>query len=136
MCGKRRTPLAIGPSPGELGPSGVACAEPSVDTLKNKRNSRRRECRLAPSLMPHRSMFWWAGAEWPTGTIADRIAGGDWPMQIPVLLDRSRATTLTNQLFEQIRDAIRQGRLAPGVKLPSSRLLADQLDIARNTAVR
>ncbi len=57
-------------------------------------------------------------------------------MQFPVLLDRSSTSTLTNQLFEQMRDAIRQGRLGPGIKLPSTRVLAAQLDIGRNTAVR
>ncbi|BCJ89836.1 hypothetical protein IZ6_05710 [Terrihabitans soli] len=57
-------------------------------------------------------------------------------MQIPVLLDRSRSESLTAQLVEQFRDAIRHGRVAPGTRLPSSRRLADQLDIARNTVVR
>ena len=55
---------------------------------------------------------------------------------IPLLLDRSRAETLTAQLVEQIRDAIAKGRIAPGARLPSSRSLADQLAIARNTATR
>jgi GntR family transcriptional regulator/MocR family aminotransferase len=55
---------------------------------------------------------------------------------IPLLLDRSRAETLTTQLIEQIRDAISKGRIAPGARLPSSRSLADQLAIARNTAMR
>jgi GntR family transcriptional regulator/MocR family aminotransferase len=57
-------------------------------------------------------------------------------VQIPVLLDRSRSETLTAQLVEQFRDAIRHGRIAPGTRLPSSRRLADQLDISRNTVVR
>jgi GntR family transcriptional regulator / MocR family aminotransferase len=57
-------------------------------------------------------------------------------MQIPLLLDRSRPESLTTQIVEQLRDTIRQGRVAAGGRLPSSRKLADQLDVSRNTAVR
>jgi GntR family transcriptional regulator / MocR family aminotransferase len=57
-------------------------------------------------------------------------------MQIPLLLDRSRPESLTTQIVEQLRDTIRQGRVAAGARLPSSRKLADQLDVSRNTAVR
>ena len=57
-------------------------------------------------------------------------------MQLPVLLDRSRPDSLTNQLAEQLRDAIRRALIAPGAKLPSSRRLAEQLDVSRNTVVR
>ncbi len=57
-------------------------------------------------------------------------------MQIPVLLDRSRPNSLTNQLVEQLREAIRRTLIAPGAKLPSSRRLAEQLDVSRNTVVR
>ncbi len=56
--------------------------------------------------------------------------------QIALLLDRSRADTLTGQLVDQMRDAIRLGRITPGVRLPSSRRLAEQLGIGRNTVVR
>jgi GntR family transcriptional regulator/MocR family aminotransferase len=57
-------------------------------------------------------------------------------MQIPVLLDRSRDQTLTLQLAEQLRDAIRHGRIPPGTRLPSSRQLSEQLVVSRNTVVR
>ncbi|TBR22819.1 MAG: PLP-dependent aminotransferase family protein, partial [Reyranella sp.] len=57
-------------------------------------------------------------------------------MQIPLLLDRSRPATLAAQIVEQLRDAILQGRIAPGTRMPSSRRLADQLDVSRNTVVR
>ncbi|HUN99841.1 MAG TPA: aminotransferase class I/II-fold pyridoxal phosphate-dependent enzyme, partial [Bradyrhizobium sp.] len=57
-------------------------------------------------------------------------------MQIPVLLDRSRREPLTNQLVEQLRDAIRHARIRPGTRLPSSRQLSDQLSVSRNTVVR
>ena len=56
--------------------------------------------------------------------------------QIPILLDRSRAETLAVQIVEQIRSGIAEGRVAPGTRLPSSRRLADQLQVARNTVIR
>ncbi len=57
-------------------------------------------------------------------------------MQIPLLLDRSRPATLAVQIVEQLRGAILNGRIAPGTRMPSSRKLADQLDVSRNTVVR
>jgi GntR family transcriptional regulator / MocR family aminotransferase len=39
-------------------------------------------------------------------------------------------------VMEAIRDAIRSGRLVPGVQLPSSRALAGDLGVARNTVAR
>jgi GntR family transcriptional regulator/MocR family aminotransferase len=57
-------------------------------------------------------------------------------MQIPVLLDRSRPETLTSQLVEQLRDAIRHNRIPSGTRLPSSRQLSEQLAVSRNTVVR
>ena len=57
-------------------------------------------------------------------------------MQLLILLDNTRRETLTEQLVEQIREAIRKGRIAQGARLPSSRNLADQLGISRNTVVR
>ena len=57
-------------------------------------------------------------------------------MQIPVLLDRSHREPLTAQLIEQLRDAIRQARIRPGTRLPSSRRLSEQLSVSRNTVVR
>src|ERR1700749_4367581 len=57
-------------------------------------------------------------------------------MQLLILLDNARRETLTDQLVAQIREAIRRGRIAGGARLPSSRNLADQLGISRNTVVR
>ncbi|HLN11013.1 MAG TPA: aminotransferase class I/II-fold pyridoxal phosphate-dependent enzyme [Xanthobacteraceae bacterium] len=57
-------------------------------------------------------------------------------MQIPLLLDRSRPASLTTQIAEQLRDAILTGRIAPGARMPSSRRLAEQIDVSRNTVVR
>ena len=57
-------------------------------------------------------------------------------MQISVLLDRSRPDSLTTQMVDQIRDAIRCARIGPGTRLPSSRRLSEQLAISRNTVMR
>ena len=39
-------------------------------------------------------------------------------------------------LMDAFREAIRTGRLAPGTRLPSSRVLATDLGLGRNTVVR
>jgi GntR family transcriptional regulator/MocR family aminotransferase len=57
-------------------------------------------------------------------------------MQISVLLDRSGPESLTTQMVDQIREAIRCARIGPGTRLPSSRRLSEQLAISRNTVVR
>jgi GntR family transcriptional regulator / MocR family aminotransferase len=57
-------------------------------------------------------------------------------MLISVLLDRSRPESLTTQMVDQIREAIRSARIGPGTRLPSSRRLSEQLAISRNTVVR
>jgi GntR family transcriptional regulator / MocR family aminotransferase len=56
--------------------------------------------------------------------------------QIPLELDRSRREPLSEQLARQLRDAIQSGRLPAGARLPSSRSLAEQLGLGRNTVVR
>ena len=52
-----------------------------------------------------------------------------------VALDRGGATPLRAQLEDQLRDAVRSGRLAPGVALPSSRSLARELGVSRGVVV-
>ncbi|MCT2585102.1 MocR-like pyridoxine biosynthesis transcription factor PdxR [Actinophytocola gossypii] len=52
-----------------------------------------------------------------------------------VELDRSRPRGLRAQLERNLRDAIRAGRLRPGVRLPSSRTLAADLRITRGVVV-
>jgi GntR family transcriptional regulator/MocR family aminotransferase len=37
------------------------------------------------------------------------------------------------ELYEQLRDAIRAGRLAPGLRMPATRQLAQRLQVSRNT---
>jgi GntR family transcriptional regulator / MocR family aminotransferase len=57
-------------------------------------------------------------------------------VRIPIDLDRALAQSLTTQLADQLRRAIREGRIAAGARLPSSRELAEQLSLGRNTVVR
>ena len=48
-------------------------------------------------------------------------------------LDRSRRTSLESQLYAEIRDAIVAGRFRAGSRFPSTRVLASDLGISRNT---
>lgn len=50
-------------------------------------------------------------------------------------IDRAARPTLQDQLAKQIRERIRSGELAPGDPLPSTRDLASELKLSRNTAV-
>ena len=54
---------------------------------------------------------------------------------LPVVLDRESAAPIHRQLYDDLRDAILARRLKPGTRLPSSRALAVQLGIGRNTAL-
>ncbi|HEY0159623.1 MAG TPA: winged helix-turn-helix domain-containing protein [Thermoanaerobaculia bacterium] len=45
------------------------------------------------------------------------------------------ATPLYERLCESLRESIASGRLAPGTKLPSTRALARELRVSRNTVV-
>jgi GntR family transcriptional regulator/MocR family aminotransferase len=53
-----------------------------------------------------------------------------------VSIDRSRRTTLSRQLEDQLRDAIRSGVLAAGGQLPSTRALAHDLSVSRGVIAR
>jgi GntR family transcriptional regulator / MocR family aminotransferase len=48
-----------------------------------------------------------------------------------VSLDRRRARPLHRQLYDGYREAILDGRLRPGQRLPSTRILARELDVSR-----
>ncbi|HLK62757.1 MAG TPA: PLP-dependent aminotransferase family protein [Bryobacteraceae bacterium] len=52
-----------------------------------------------------------------------------------LLLDRRRSSTLQRQLSDELRRAVIEKRLRPGTRLPSSRLLASELGVARNTTI-
>ncbi|KQV89249.1 PLP-dependent aminotransferase family protein [Pelomonas sp. Root1237] len=48
-------------------------------------------------------------------------------------LETASAQPLQEQVYQRIREAIADGRLAPGARLPSTRSLAAQLNVARGT---
>jgi GntR family transcriptional regulator/MocR family aminotransferase len=50
-------------------------------------------------------------------------------------LDRNRTEPLQQQLFEALREAVLSAELAPGTQLPSTRALARQLGLGRNTVI-
>ncbi|MGB0387347.1 MAG: PLP-dependent aminotransferase family protein [Ardenticatenaceae bacterium] len=52
-----------------------------------------------------------------------------------ISLDRSDHLPLYRQLYQSLRDAILSGQFAPGTRLPSTRALAQELGVSRNTAV-
>jgi GntR family transcriptional regulator/MocR family aminotransferase len=54
---------------------------------------------------------------------------------VDIHLAFDRAGPLRAQLEHELRTAIRSGRLRPGAKLPSSRLLADELRVSRGVVV-
>ncbi|MBB5934784.1 MocR-like pyridoxine biosynthesis transcription factor PdxR [Streptomyces zagrosensis] len=68
----------------------------------------------------------WA-TEVPSDETADFAVGSD------LHLELSGTGGVRASLMSALRDAVRSGRLAPGTRLPSSRSLASDLDIARNT---
>jgi GntR family transcriptional regulator/MocR family aminotransferase len=99
--------------------------EPEIFLLMDPVSVRRGENSLDQA--PARGIF----SNWPHRERSRRMQ-----IQLSLLIDRSRSDTLTDQLVCQLRDAIRAGRIAPGVCLPSSRRLSEQLGIGRNTVVR
>lgn len=50
---------------------------------------------------------------------------------LPIALDRAAPTSMQQQLGEQLRQAILDGRLAKGMRLPSTRTLARTLGVSR-----
>lgn len=57
---------------------------------------------------------------------------------LPLVIDRSSAgepesRPMHRQIYEQLRETILAGRLAPGTRLPATRALAKDLDVSRNT---
>ncbi len=52
---------------------------------------------------------------------------------LPLALRREDGSSLQRQLYDQLREAILGGRLAPRSRLPSTRALASELGCARNT---
>jgi len=52
-----------------------------------------------------------------------------------LVLDPDASVPMHRQIGEQVRRAILERRLAPGQRLPSSRLMASELDVARGTVL-
>ncbi|MCB1845595.1 MAG: GntR family transcriptional regulator, partial [Halioglobus sp.] len=52
-----------------------------------------------------------------------------------IYLDPDSSLNLQNQIRQKLVDGILNGAFPPGTRLPSSRKLAGQLDVARNTVV-
>ncbi len=50
-------------------------------------------------------------------------------------LERAGPTPLFQQLYRQLRQAVLEGRLRPGVRLPATRFLARELGLSRNTVL-
>ncbi len=57
-------------------------------------------------------------------------------MDLAIYLDRTSTISLYQQLTEEIRTAVLEGRLKPNQKLPSSRSLAKSLTISRSTVTQ
>jgi GntR family transcriptional regulator / MocR family aminotransferase len=55
------------------------------------------------------------------------------PTQLPLTLRRRTAIPLQQQIVEQIRQLVLCEVLTPGARIPSTRALAEQLDVSRNT---
>ena len=53
----------------------------------------------------------------------------------PVHVDRDRAEPLHRQVYRDLVQLILSGRLRPAARMPSSRMLADDLGVARNTVL-
>ena len=53
----------------------------------------------------------------------------------PVGLDRVSAVPIHRQIYEGLRRYILEGRLAPGARLPSTRMLAEGMGVSRSTVV-
>lgn len=56
-------------------------------------------------------------------------------IDLPLQLERTSPVPLTQQLIVQVRQAILAGQLAPGMKLPSTRGLAQVLGLSRTTVL-
>ena len=60
--------------------------------------------------------------------MSKRVASGILPV---IRIDRDAAMPLHRQIYDAVRTAISEGRLRPGQHIPSSRLLATELDVSR-----
>ena len=54
---------------------------------------------------------------------------------LPIAVERTSNLPLYRQIYDAIREAILDGRLRRGLRLPSTRLLAQELGVSRNIVV-
>jgi GntR family transcriptional regulator / MocR family aminotransferase len=70
-----------------------------------------------------------------TGPLGPTAIHGPSTFQIPLKIETNCGRLLHEQISEQIRSLIVNGRLRPGSYIPSSRQLAEQLAVSRNTVL-
>ena len=56
-------------------------------------------------------------------------------LKVLITLDRNGAESLQEQIYQRIREQIVTGTLRAGAAVPSSRLLATQLKVSRNSVI-
>jgi GntR family transcriptional regulator/MocR family aminotransferase len=56
-------------------------------------------------------------------------------MQLPLNIVAHGSESLQQQITQQIRCLIHDGRLAPGTRMPATRELASDLGVSRNTVI-
>ena len=61
--------------------------------------------------------------------------GPELGIEIALLVPERGSRRTRRELYEQLRSAIRSGRLAPGFRMPPSRRLAQHLGVSRNTII-
>jgi GntR family transcriptional regulator/MocR family aminotransferase len=64
--------------------------------------------------------------------VSPRIASSAPHTLVP--LDGASGAALHRQIYDALRDAVLAGRLAPGARVPATRVLAAELGVSRNTA--
>src|SRR4029077_7742077 len=63
------------------------------------------------------------------------LAGPDFETPMLITVDRDSPESLQEQIFSRIREQIVGGVLRPGSPIPSSRILATQLKVSRNSVI-
>ena len=56
-------------------------------------------------------------------------------LEVALVVPEPGSRRTRRELYEQLRAAIRAGRLAPGLRMPASRHLAERLGVSRNTII-
>src|SRR5258708_7527613 len=67
--------------------------------------------------------------------ILKRVKAATFPVLTGLTLAQETAEPLYQQLYGVVREAILAGEIEAGMRLPSTRILADELSVSRNTIV-